>query len=267
MSADGLSANPNGQGISLLNCNNFTIGGSVGARNICSGNGSYGILLANCANCIISYNYIGTNIDGTAAIPNIGNGCSITSDITTVSDNNTISYNLISGNLNYGIGLNTTVSPSAITNCTINNNLIGTDVSGASAIGNFYDGIIMNNVQPYGPGPTILNNQGSISGNLIRDNLISGNNRSGINLANNATNNFFSNNKIGTKIDGTTSLPNGRHGIFINSYDVACNNNTIGANDPAIIGVPTTYGNIIAYNGENGINMTPVTADPILSTF
>lgn len=257
VTANGLSANSNENGIFLLNCDKFIVGGSAENRNICSGNGNQGVQLSNCTNCTVSYNYLGTNITGTAAIPNIGNGVSIDSDTSTVSNNNTISNNLISGNSNYGIRLSTSISPDAITNCTISDNLIGTNADGTSAIANFYDGIGINIIN-YGGG---ANNQGSISNNTIRDNLISGNSRHGISLNNNATKNFFSNNKIGTKIDGITALPNVGHGIFINSYDTACNSNTFGGYNSMVSGISVTYSNIIAYNTGQGINMTPVPAN------
>src|SRR4029077_13117002 len=66
---DGATAVPNLSGISLSHVA-FTIGGAPIDRNIVSGNTSNGIFIGAFTSGTIQNNYIGTDVTGTAAVPN-----------------------------------------------------------------------------------------------------------------------------------------------------------------------------------------------------
>ena len=122
---------------------NNKIGGSApGEGNVISGNKQLGISInGDSGNHVIQGNFIGTNATGTSALPNgdlvakSGGGLAITA-----SNNNLIggtvpgARNVISGNANYGILLNSAVG------AVVQGNFIGVDVNGA-ALGNAARGI------------------------------------------------------------------------------------------------------------------------------
>ncbi len=124
----GTEARPNRSwGISSAN---FQSGTSIGGptpdeRNVISGNADAGIFLSNFASdCTIENNIIGTDVTGQRAIPNgfgitNGNNCNGT----------TVKNNLISGNY-AGIFI------SLSSHISIENNMIGTDMSGQIPLGN-----------------------------------------------------------------------------------------------------------------------------------
>jgi len=128
-------------------CSNNTIGGTMpGARNIISGNGffnfgpgiSFEMNPATAGN-LIQGNYIGTDINGTAALGNAGAGIEIfgsqpTDGVNTIGGTNAAARNIISGNTGNGIlcGGN---------KISIQGNYIGTDVNGTGNLGNGLSGI------------------------------------------------------------------------------------------------------------------------------
>ena len=119
----------------------------------------------------------------------------------------------------------------------IQGNYIGVDVTGTNAPGNASDGIY------------VLSASNRIGGTTLgTGNLISGNEGNGIrfdSLA--ASNNVVAGNAIGTAYDGVTLLPNFGHGIFL----------TNGASANRIGGTGANAGNIIAFNGANGVTLDP----------
>jgi CSLREA domain-containing protein len=120
---------------------------------------------------------------------------------------------------------------------------IGTDSTGMSAWGNSYAGVYLNNGAG-NPGPT---------GNYVEDNVISGNDGSGIVLWGDATSaNIITGNKIGVAADGVTPLGNYAAGIWIAN---GAYNNRIGGglqNDPNIIANSAT---------DAGVVVTDATSD------
>lgn len=115
-----------------------TIGGTApGARNVISGNLGHGILLMGTGGSnVVRGNFIGTDPTGSVALGNDAFGLSVEN-----SDGNTIGgaaegdRNLISGNGRAGLRI------SAGSGTTVQGNLIGTDLSGASPLGNREAGI------------------------------------------------------------------------------------------------------------------------------
>ncbi len=130
------------------------------------------------------------------------------------SNNNTIggassgSGNVIS-NHSIGVSITGTAEENKILG-----NKIGTNVAGNSAIPNFV-GIVIR-----ATGNNIIGDELGVNGNLV-----SGNSFVGILLKDNASNSIIVGNLIGTKANGTETLPNGENGIYVDS---GANSNLIG---------------------------------------
>jgi titin len=109
MNAAGTAALGNGSlGVRLVaGANTNNIGGTGGARNVISGNGTHGVEITGTgvtAN-VVKGNYIGTNPAGTIAMPNGTNGVEIASGATgnSIGGSGSTDGNIISGNGNYGV--------------------------------------------------------------------------------------------------------------------------------------------------------------------
>ena len=211
----------------------MTIGGTTpAARNIISGSNGHGINVRTFLNdnsVYVQGNYIGTNADGTVAIPNLGHGVLMNAGGHIVGGTAPGAGNLISGNGADGISLG---SPGH----TIQGNLIGTDVSGTLALPNQSDGIETSRADRTLIGGTTPEARNVISGN--RENGL----RFGSldNPANNPVR--VEGNYIGLNRFGTGALGNGSHGI---NFKTTAGNN-VGGTSPGA-------GNVIAHNGESGI--------------
>lgn len=216
------------------------IGGTdPGARNVISGNAGRGVWIGRGVHeSVIQGNLIGTDITGSAAIPNEGGGIvfkiSCTGDPDCEPTDNVIgggvagAGNVISGNQGNGIHL-------AGIRSRVEGNLIGTDVTGTRALPNAGDGI--------GFGV-----QGGGSDHVIRGNLVSGNSRNGISL--NGPRHVVEGNFIGTNATGTAALPNGGTGLSLE----------IGSADTRIGGISAGAQNVISGNGGGGIALRPGSA-------
>jgi hypothetical protein len=118
--------------------------------NVTSGNGYAGILVfgAGSTNNVIAGNYIGTDITGVSALPNLSPGIELSNGpsfnrIGTDNDGQSdiLERNVISGNGSFGISLFGT--PSTDDNL-IAGNYIGVQADGASPLGNTLHGILIN---------------------------------------------------------------------------------------------------------------------------
>ncbi len=221
-------------GISIKFAPRTVIGGTaIGARNLISGNDEQGILLEgnNVAETQIQGNFIGTDSTGALPLRN-RTGISISDAVATEIGGTTAgARNLISGNTLDGITINGTDSR-------IRGNYIGTNAAGTSAVPNGRSGISIcvasNNVIG-----------GSTTG---ARNLISGNGEDGIAIFScgfTPGKNRVAGNYIGTDVAGTAPLGNARDGI---SIDATGHDNTIG-------GERAEQGNVIAFNGRDGISI------------
>jgi len=266
-----------------------TIGGSTTIeRNIFSGNNHTGIRIVNSNSNIIKGNYVGLNRTGNAALRNY-DGISIegTSKYNMIGGYTSAERNYVSGNVAYGI-------PVFGTGCNFNiivGNFIGTDITGTDSIPNTY-GVLFDDGASYnrlggiatGAGNLLSGNSGygvflynpgtqrdTVIGNLIGtdvtgtlalpnsngividgpsfnhyvdSNVISGNRQMGIDIhVAGSDSNVVIRNKIGTDITGTLPLGNIFDGIRIGEGP---HHNMIGK---------AGKGNIIAYNGGNGITV------------
>ncbi len=207
-----------------------TIGGTVnGARNIISGNKSDGIALGAGNNALVQGNYIGTDITGTQALGNSTGLLWNDASYATVGGTSAAARNIISGNSSGGMN---SFTLNSVGDEVIEGNYIGVDVSGVKALPNGTVGIRI-------AGP--LNN--TIGGTAPgAGNVISGNNGDGIEFTvGSGAGTLIEGNQIGTDATGTVALGNSGTGIVLWSNSI-----TIG-------GTTADAGNIIAYNGKDGI--------------
>ncbi|MBN2085237.1 MAG: CSLREA domain-containing protein [Anaerolineales bacterium] len=216
-------------GVNIVGSNNNLIGGSdPGARNVVSANQLRGVRIDGSSSGIKVFgNFIGTNAAGTAALKNVKAGIVVDGADHTIGSPDDGNRNLISGNGGPGIAVLSTA-----TGILIQNNFIGTDISGMSVLGNRMGvevgmGSGATGVQIGGGSPALALNEG---------NLISGNLEEGILLFNHAK---VWGNKIGTDAAGTGPLGNGGNGILVKG-----SGNQIGG---------PGSGNTIAFNGKHGV--------------
>ena len=251
----GTLAIPNGgAGIAISSSNNIIGGTTAATRNVISGNNGAGIAMTqpcctgtnpNSANNVIQGNYIGTNAQGTAAIPNLSYGVTISGQPDTFATGNVIggtvpgAGNVISGNKREGVSLgsfNTTGN-------FVQGNFIGTDATGSYAVSNGDDGVQIDVARNNVIGGSDPNARNVISANGFNGSGTGGGN--GISITN-ASGNIVQGNAIGTNAAGTAPLAN-----LLNGVAVSGTNNIIG-------GIAAGEGNVIAFNGLDGI----VCADP-----
>jgi titin len=236
--ASGTRALPNGwTGLTIFSgAASNTIGGtSPAARNILSGNSSYGIVVSDSGTSenLIQGNYIGLATNGTAPLPNY-TGVLITSSATnnTLGGASAAARNIVSGN--NGSGLE--IAYSAAANY-IQGNFIGTDPTGVNAIANGGEGIYMHD----GASGNFIGGPAAGAGNVI-----SANTYRGIYAYGTSTSyNLIQGNFIGTTASGATALGNGWDGVVF--FDGA-SSNVVGLSPSG-----TGTGNTIAFNGFTGV--------------
>ncbi len=233
-----------------------TIGGlTASARNVISGNTNNGIYLIGPtgSNTLVQGNFIGTDINGTAALAN-----SIAGIYVTASPGNTIggltptARNIISGNANQGIYL----VNNATTGNLIQGNYIGTDLTGSAGIANGSGYVPLAPFEVAGgvdidgaPGNTI---GGTNSG---AGNLISANWRDAIAIGGTgASNNVIQGNLIGVKIDGVSPLGNEWASVEIRSAG--------GGGGTIIGGITPGAANIIANTRQSDFDGVRIRSGP-----
>ena len=236
--ASGTSAVPNGwTGLTIFSgATSNTIGGtSPGARNILSGNSSYGLVVSDpgTSENLIQGNYFGLAASGTAPLPNY-TGVLITSSATnnTLGGASATARNVISGNNGSGIE----ISYSAAANF-IQGNYLGTDPTGANALANGGEGIYLHD----GASGNFIGGAAAGAGNVISANTYRGIYAYGTNTSYN----LIQGNFIGTAANGTSALGNNWDGVVF--FDGASSN---------VVGLSTGgsgAGNTIAFNGFTGV--------------
>ncbi len=167
--------------------------------------------------------YVGTNIAGTAALGNGGDGILVSNSADNLIGRSSTAnrINVISGNGSSGVR----VVGSANTN-TIAGNRIGTNAGGTAALPNGVNGVSvtagMDNV---------------VGSDLAGDLLVSGNVADGISVTGTATGTVVTNAWVGTNAAGTAAIGNGAQGIGLGGVSGA----TIGP------------GNVVSGNLQSGI--------------
>ena len=245
---------PGFSGLPLIELNGTNAGAVTAALNITAGGSTvrglvinrfngHGIRLASAGGNTVAGNFIGTNAAGTAAQANNGNGVFVdTSPNNDIGGTSAAERNVISGNTGQGVRID-----GANTNSNrVRGNFIGTDVSGTVAIGNSNSGVAIFAANSNTVGGAAAGARNVISGNGSSGVLISG---AGAN-ANDVQGNF-----IGTQTDGATALPNLSGGVSIVN----------GASGSHVGGTAAGAGNVIAFNGGDGISIGSGNNNRVLS--
>jgi Bacterial Ig-like domain (group 3)/Right handed beta helix region len=209
-----------------------TIGGATslpgtGAGNLIAGNSNYGVEISSDGGDVVLGNAIGiVALPGVGTSPANGNGIEVYSGGSVqIGGTTALDENVVSGNTANGIELEATASD------VVEGNLIGTDITGKTAVPNSI-GIFIGS---------------SSSGNTIGGtaagaaNVVSGNTSNGIEISYYGGN-LVEGNLIGTDITGKTAVPNSI-GVLIDDNST---NNTIG-------GSASGSANIISGNSSDGI--------------
>jgi len=213
----GQTAMPNAVGIAVQGEGNYIGGPTPGERNIISANTFRGIqILGERARFnVVAGNYIGTDITGQYALGNhqFGVIMEVQASDNVIGGTTPAERNLISGNVNKGIG----ISDPGSTHNTVIGNWIGVNASGTAALGNnpgiFIGGVNFCRIGGTAPG---------------EGNVISGNRGTGIDVAGYEPGNLILGNLIGVTPDGTQPLGNGT-GIGLH---VSVHRHFIGGGDP-----------------------------------
>ena len=243
--ASGTAALPNGaDGVRILGGASHTlIGGTEdGARNVISGNSYVGISIwdPGTSHNIIQGNYIGTDASGTFALPNSAEGVRISSGAshTLIGGTEDSARNVISGNGYIGVAI---TDPGTSEN-KVQGNLIGTDITGMSPLGNVF-GIGVSD----GAADNVIGGTEGGAGNVISGNIWWG----VLIYGDGVTGNLVQGNFIGTDASGTIDLGHLGSGVFIGG----------GAADNLIGGTEPGAGNTIAFNGV-GDTWAGIALDP-----
>ncbi|HEX8090733.1 MAG TPA: FG-GAP-like repeat-containing protein, partial [Blastocatellia bacterium] len=245
--AGGTASKANSEsGVAIIVGDSNIIGGTTAsAHNVVSGNSSHGvIILGPATGNMVQGNYIGTDKMGAVAIGNGSNGVSLISGNASVTNSiigSPSAGNVVSGNTGFGVqffGIGT--------GNLIQGNLVGTDATGFFDVGNDGGGVAISDAA----GNTV---GGTVAG---VGNIISGNGINGVRInASTATNNRVQGNFIGTALNGSSPLPNDSDGVYVLN---SASNTVIGAASGG-------GGNIIAFNGRNGVLIETGTANSVLS--
>ncbi len=225
----GLNSNANaalansGNGLEVQGTNN-TIGGSFYlARNYLSGNSKDGLLLGSSSSGnLVLDNFIGVDISGTHGVANL-NGVEIAGNSNTIGGTVSGYTNVLSGNTNDGLLIDSTASANLI-----HGNDVGTDYTGQKALANSIG------IEVAGNGNTI---GGTVTG---ARNLLSGNSSDGVKIDAGASGTLIQGNYLGLNYSAA-ALANGGNGI-----NIAGNNNTVG-------GTASGARNILSANSKDGV--------------
>ncbi len=221
------SGNYNGIYVNSVIDTGSGVNGILIQDNVLSGNAlNAGAYISAAHNVQVLSNTVGLNKVGTAALPNkLG---IYMQDVQT----STVAYNLVSGNLWNGIFLSTT------TNILLDQNFVGTNVSGTLAI--------PNTTNFYGTAGVYAWRSMTLT---LQENLISGNAKYGVFLQE-VTYASLVGNKVGTDADGQNGLGNGRVASATTDRDGI----TLQDSEHVTIGGPDAADrNLISHNGRAGV--------------
>lgn len=182
---------------------NNTIGGNSGSnylvRNFISGNSANGVAIQSGTGNQVQGNFIGVGVSGTNGVGNLFNGIAIAGNSNTVGGTTNGTGNVISGNVNDGVQINSAGN-------LIQGNFVGTDYTGLNPLGNGGNGINIT-------GAVASNNTvgGTASG---ARNIISANGANGV-LVSSGSGNTISRNSIFANIGLGISLASGTNNSIV----------------------------------------------------
>ncbi len=225
----------------------------VGERNLISGNDFAGVGMGglNTRNNAVAGNYIGTNRDGMAAVPNGWAGVLLNDRVQAnrigtngdgVADD--AERNVISGNREDGVRITDATTDFNV----VAGNYIGTTANGLGRIANGEDAVEVVN----GARGNRIGTDGNGMADTAERNVLSGNGYSGIAVKAGTSATIIAGNFIGTTASGTGRLGNDRAGIYM---DGGTHSNVIGTNGDGVADLAER--NVIAANGWEGVAMHP----------
>lgn len=223
------------------------------AGNVISANGGDGFLLAGSGNLVVG-NKIGTDATGTKGLGNHSHGIEVQGPNNILGGTAAGAGNTISANGDTGLVLEAAGN-------VVQGNRIGTDMTGAGALGNGFAPSATFLGQPINgtDGLTVCSGPNTIGG-VTRGagNVISGNAGNGLSLVSDG--NLVQGNVIGANAQGTAALPNGVDGIGFGGQFTAgtgfCQQAPqIGGNNNTIGGTARGAGNLISGNKAVGIEI------------
>jgi CSLREA domain-containing protein len=229
----GTAAIANGAaGIAIVDAHLAIVGG-----NLISGNTTSGISIAGeiASDATVQGNLIGTDIAGTAAIPNATGISVVYANRAEIGGTTAVARNVVSGNTGTGI----VIEQAEASETVVHGNYIGTDVTGTLDLGN-NRGVVV-----HGAPLTVVG--GTSAGDR---NVISGNTVSGIEvLAAGAADTTIQGNYVGVDAAGSAAIPNGSAGVSGTGILVD------GAPRVAIGGTVAGARNVVSGNGLVGISI------------
>jgi hypothetical protein len=192
LNVSGNSAVGNSVGVEISGSDNTLGGTSYFARNYISGNSGDGVLLGSGASGNqVSGNFVGLDFSGKLNVGNGDNGIEVAGTSNTVGGTATGVRNVVSGNSNDGILLDSTATGNQV-----QGNYLGPDFTGKAALPN------VNGIEIAGSNNTV----GGTS--AAARNIISGNSSDGVLIDNNSTGDQVLGNYVGTNASGTSALGN-----------------------------------------------------------
>jgi hypothetical protein len=230
-------------GVDLTGAFASVIGGTgPGEGNLISGNGT-GVRIVNefpaVATNVVDGNKIGTDITGTVTLGNTDGVDVVGAASNTIGGTAAGAGNLISGNKNNGVIIETILNTSPAADIAVLGNKIGTNAAGTAALGNGQAGVLIDG-SPF----NTVGGTATGAGNLISGNLI------GVLIEDEpglpASHNLVEGNRIGTNTAGKAAVGNTFAGVEV----FGASNNTIG-------GTAAGAGNLISGNGGDGVLLEP----------
>jgi photosystem II stability/assembly factor-like uncharacterized protein len=206
-----------------INGTNNTVGGDVaGARNVIAGNMTYKIKVTGSGNRIQG-NFIGTDVSGLRRPggANYGSGIDVAGTNNLIGGTTPGARNIISGNPGFGIDMDGSQH-------LVQGNYIGTDLTGAVALGNGSAGISVSSYSTTSA-PSVIGGTTPEARNVISGNGGWGNIDLHYNSSPNFTGAIVQGNYIGTDLTGNVALDNPANGITISSSNFLIGGSTPGA--------------------------------------
>ncbi len=234
VNAAGTAALPNqGSGVRTFTAGNYI--GTAGAGNVISGNTSRGLSIDGAGN-VVEANVIGLDAAGQLPIPNAGDGIAVWGTATRIGGTSVGTGNVVSGNAGGGIGFGAGAEHGVVLG-----NVIGTNLTGTTDVGNAGAGIFSNAAE------TTIGGSGAGAGNLI-----SGNGSSAVYLGDAAVGTTVLGNRMGTNGAGTAALANAGWAVLTYASDV-----TIGGSIPGA-------GNLMSGNTRSGVWIAPTVTGVVI---
>jgi parallel beta-helix repeat protein len=209
-------------------------------------------------NCLVQGNLIGLDATGTAAVGN-ATGVQVTDGANLIGGYVPAARNVISGNAEDGVHISQPDATYPAIRNSVVGNLVGSDVTGARAMGNGADGVLVAD---------------GASFNLVGYNLVGFNGGNGVHVTNAAGNRIRHNFTLFNGLDGirledtarnhvawNTSHHNGRDGIGLSNADASVLlSNVVERNERDGIGLEdadanAVYANKASFNGRDGLRL------------